>query len=147
MTRLTMEGTSSWLLVILSIGTSGYKEIQVILPIGASGTTKIYLEYYSKLQYMHIGPINKAMVTLLQFILSKELRKEAKPHGENIPSRKDMRINTKNDELLVLPLLQTKCWFLDESSSWEEEKSTHLDQEQLQDRNWDHVERLRSNDV
>ena len=27
-------------LVILPIGTSGYKEIQVILPIGASRTTK-----------------------------------------------------------------------------------------------------------
>ena len=57
---------------------------------------------------MHIGPCNKAMVTLLQFILSKEMRKEAKPQGENPPSRKDMKINTKNDEVLVLLLLQTK---------------------------------------
>ena len=58
---------------------------------------------------MHIGPKNKAMVTLLQFILSKEMRKEEKPQGENTPSRKDMKINTKNVELLVLLLLQTKC--------------------------------------
>ena len=49
------------------------------------------------------------MVTLLPFILSKEMRKEAKPQGENPPSRKDMKRNTKNDELLVLLLLQTKC--------------------------------------
>ena len=49
------------------------------------------------------------MVTLLQFILSKELRKEVKPHGENPLSRKDMKINMKNCELLVLLLLQTKC--------------------------------------
>ena len=27
----------------------------------------------------------------LQFILSKELRKEEKPHGENPPSRNDMK--------------------------------------------------------
>ena len=40
---------------------------------------------------MHIGPNNKAIVTLLQFILSIELRKEEKPHGENPPSRKDMK--------------------------------------------------------
>ena len=58
---------------------------------------------------MHIGPSNKAMVTLLQFMLSKEMRKEAKPQGENHPSRKDMKRNTKNVELLVLLLLQTKC--------------------------------------
>ena len=58
---------------------------------------------------MPIGPSNKAMVTLLQFILSKEMRKEAKPQGENPPSRKDMKINTKNVEMLVLLLLQTKC--------------------------------------
>ena len=58
---------------------------------------------------MHIGPSNKAMVTLLQFILSKEMRKEEKPQGENPPSRKDMKSNTKNDELLVFLLLQTKC--------------------------------------
>ena len=58
---------------------------------------------------MHIGPSNKYMVTLLQFILSKEMRKEAKPQGENTPSRKDMKINTTNVELLVLLLLQTKC--------------------------------------
>ena len=59
---------------------------------------------------MHIGTNNKAIVTLLQFILqSKEMRKEAKPQGENPPSRKDMKSNTKNVELLVLLLLQTKC--------------------------------------
>ena len=58
---------------------------------------------------MHIGPSNKAIVTLLQFILSKEMRKEAKPQGENTPSRKDMKRNTKNTELLVFLLLQTKC--------------------------------------
>ena len=58
---------------------------------------------------MHIGPNNKAMVTLLQFMLSKEIRKEAKPQGENPPSRKDMKSNTKNVEILVLLLLQTKC--------------------------------------
>ena len=58
---------------------------------------------------MHIGPSSKAMVTLLQFILSKEMRKEAKPQGENSPSRKDMKRNTKNAELLVFLLLQTKC--------------------------------------
>ena len=58
---------------------------------------------------MHIGPVNKAMVTLLQFILSKEMRKEAKPQGENPHSRRDMKSNTKNVELLVLLLLQTKC--------------------------------------
>ena len=58
---------------------------------------------------MHIGPNNKAMVTLLQFILSKEMRKEGKPQGENPPSRKDMKRNTKNVELLVLLLVQTKC--------------------------------------
>ena len=58
---------------------------------------------------MHIGPNNKAMVTLLQFMLSKEMRKEEKPQGENTPSRKDMKSNTKNVELLVLLLLQTKC--------------------------------------
>ena len=44
---------------------------------------------------MHIGPNNKAMVTLLQFILSKEMRKEEKPQGENPFSRKDMKRNTK----------------------------------------------------
>ena len=54
---------------------------------------------------MHIGPNNKAMVTLLQFILSKEMRKEAKPQRENPPSRKDMKSSTKNVELLVLLLL------------------------------------------
>ena len=57
---------------------------------------------------MHIGPSNKAMVTLLQFILSKEVRKEEKAQGENPPSRKDMKSNIKNAELLVLLLLQTK---------------------------------------
>ena len=46
-----------------------------------------------------------AMVTLLQFILSKEMSKEEKPQGENPPSRKDMKSNTKNVELLVLLLL------------------------------------------
>ena len=51
---------------------------------------------------MHIGPNNKAMVTLLQFILSKEMRKEEKQHGENPPSRKDMKGKTKKDEPLVL---------------------------------------------
>ena len=56
-----------------------------------------------------IGPSNKSMVTLSQFILSKEMRKEAKPQGENPPSRKDMKSNSKNVELLVLLLLQTKC--------------------------------------
>ena len=30
---------------------------------------------------MHIGPENKAMVTLLQFILTEEIRKEEKPQG------------------------------------------------------------------
>ena len=40
---------------------------------------------------MHIGTTNKAMVTLLQFILSKDLGKEEKPHGENPPPRKDMK--------------------------------------------------------
>ena len=58
---------------------------------------------------MHTGPNIKAMVTLLQFILSKEMRKEAKPQVENLPSRKDMKINTKNDELLVFLILETKC--------------------------------------
>ena len=58
---------------------------------------------------MHIGPNNKDMVTLLQFILFEEMRKEAKHQGENPPSRKDIKINTKNAELLVLLLLQTKC--------------------------------------
>ena len=58
---------------------------------------------------MHIGHINKAMVTLLQFILSEEMRKEEKTQGENPPSRKEMKINTKKVELLVLLLLQTKC--------------------------------------
>ena len=58
---------------------------------------------------MYIGPNNKAMVTLLQFILSKEMRKEEKPQGENHPSGKEMKRNTKNVELLVLLLLQTKC--------------------------------------
>ena len=80
---------------------------------------------------MHIGPSNKSMVTLLQFILSKEMRKEAKPQGENPPSRKDMKSNTKNVELLVLFLLQTKCRCLEESSSLEEDKSAHLNQGQL----------------
>ena len=38
---------------------------------------------------------------------------------------------------------------MEESSSWEEEKSAHLDKKhkQLQDGNWDHVKKLRSNDV
>ena len=45
--------------------------------------------------YMHIGPNNKVMVALLKFILSKEMRKEAKPQGKNPPSRKDMKRNTK----------------------------------------------------
>ena len=58
---------------------------------------------------MYIGPSNKAMVTLLQFIVSKEMRKEEKTQGENPPSRKDMKRNTKNAELLVFLLLQTKC--------------------------------------
>ena len=71
------------------------------------------------------------MVTLLQFILSKEMRKEAKPQGENTPSRKDMKSIAKNAELL----LQTKCRCLEESSSWEEDKFAHLDQGQLQDGN------------
>ena len=44
---------------------------------------------------MHIGPNIKAMVTLLQFILSKDPRKEAKTHGENPPSRKDMKCKQK----------------------------------------------------
>ena len=57
---------------------------------------------------MHIGPNNKAMVTLLQFFLSKEMRKEEKPQGKSPPTRKDMKRNTKNVELLVLLLLQTK---------------------------------------
>ena len=58
---------------------------------------------------MPIGPNNKVMVTLLQFILSKEMRKEEKPQGENPPLRKEMKSNTKNVELVVLLLLQTKC--------------------------------------
>ena len=53
---------------------------------------------------MHIGPNNKDMVTLLQFNLSKEMRKEAKPQWKNPPSRKDMKSNTKTVELLVLLL-------------------------------------------
>ena len=85
--------------------------------------------------YMHIGTNNKAMVTLLQFILSKEMRKETKPRGENPASRRDMKSNTKKVELLVLLLLQTKCWCLEESSSWEEDKYAHMDQGQLQDGN------------
>ena len=84
---------------------------------------------------MHIGPNNKAMVTPLQFILSEEMRKEEKPQVKNPPSKKDMKINTKNIELLVLLLLQTKFLCLEESSSWEEDKSAHLDQGQLQDGN------------
>ena len=44
-------------------------------------------------------------------------------------------------------LLKIKGICLEEYSSWEEEKSAHLDQEQFQDGNWDHVEQLRSNDV
>ena len=38
---------------------------------------------------------------------------------------------------------------MEESSSWEEEKSAHLDKKhkQLEDGYWDHVEQLRSNDV
>ena len=36
---------------------------------------------------------------------------------------------------------------MEESSSSEEDKSAHLDQGQLQDGNWDHVEQLKSNDV
>ena len=44
---------------------------------------------------MHIGPNNKSMVTLLQFILSNKMRKEEKPQGENPPSIKDMKSNTK----------------------------------------------------
>ena len=63
--------------------------------------------------------------------MSKELRKEEKPHGENPPSRKDMRGKQK----MLLIWLQNKCLFLEESSSWEEEKSAHLDQGQLQDGN------------
>ena len=58
---------------------------------------------------MHIGTNNKSMVTLLQFSLSKEMRKEAKPQGENPPSRKDIKRNTKNVEMLVLLLLQTNA--------------------------------------
>ena len=38
------------------------------------------------------------MVTLLQFILSKEMRKEEKPQAENPPWSKDMKSNTKNAE-------------------------------------------------
>ena len=45
---------------------------------------------------MHIGTNNKAIVNLLQFILSEEMRKEEKPQGENPPSRKDMKSDTKN---------------------------------------------------
>ena len=76
------------------------------------------------------------------------MRKEAKPKGENPPSRKEMKRNTKNVELLVLLLIQTKCWCLEEYSSWEKDKSSHLDKKnkQLQDGYWDHVEQLVSND-
>ena len=44
----------------------------------------------------------------LTIIMSKKLRKEAKPHGENPPSRKEMKGKPKNIELLLM-LLQTKC--------------------------------------
>ena len=54
---------------------------------------------YSEI-YKHIGPNNKAMVTLLQFILSKEMRKEAKPQGENPPSRRTWKA--------ILKMLN--CW-------------------------------------
>ena len=48
---------------------------------------------------------------------------------------------------MMLMLLQIKFLCLEEYSSWEEDKSAHLDQGQLQDGNQDHVEQLKSNDV
>ena len=67
----------------------------------------------------------------LTIIMSKKLRKEAKPHGQNPPSRRDMRGKTK----FLLMLLQTKCLCLEESSSWEDYKYPQLNQGQLQDGN------------
>ena len=73
---------------------------------------------------MHIGPNNKAMITLEQLFMSKNMRNVEKPHGENPPSRKDMRGKPK----MMLMLLQIKFLCLEEYSSWEEEKYAHLDQ-------------------
>ena len=52
---LTKEGTSSWLLVVLPIGTSGYNEIHMILPIGKLGYEFTWLDYINDSPYKKIG--------------------------------------------------------------------------------------------
>ena len=46
--------------------------------------------------WVYIGPNNMAMVTLYNYSCPEKLRKEAKPHGENPPSRKEKAQNLKH---------------------------------------------------
>ena len=55
MNQITTKGTSSWLLVILPIGTSGYNEIHMILPIGTSGYDFTWLDYITDSPDRNIG--------------------------------------------------------------------------------------------
>ena len=81
----------------------------------------------------------------LTIIMSKKLRKEEKPHGENPPSRKDMRGKPKILSCCgccsKLNVDVGGILFLGRGEIY------HLDQEHMKDGNWDHVEQLRSNDV
>ena len=58
---------------------------------------------------MHIGPSNKAMVTLLQFYVVQRNEERGKTSRGKSSLKKGHESNTKNVELLVLLLLQTKC--------------------------------------
>ena len=45
---------------------------------------------------MYRDPKNKVIVTLYNYSCPEKMRKEAKPHGENPPSRKDKAQNLNN---------------------------------------------------
>ena len=49
-------------------------------------------------------PVNKDMVTLYNYSCPEKVRKEAKPHGENPPSRKDKAQNLNNMSSICLYL-------------------------------------------
>ena len=86
------------------------------------------------------------MATLYNYIVQGNEERGKTTRGKS-SLKKGHEKNTKNAELMVLLLLQTKLWCLEEYSSWEEENISHLDQEQLLDGIWDHVEQVKSNDV
>ena len=87
------------------------------------------------------GPTTRLWSPFNNYYVEKAKEKGKTTWGKS-SLKKGHEMQTKNSELLLM-LLQTKCCFVEEYSSWEEDKSAHLDQGQLQD----HVEQLRSNDV